>query len=45
MALGAVRPSRSRFASFDWLMSLDPHWFSTIYGVYFFARRGRAVLR
>lgn len=21
------------FASFDWLMSLDPHWFSTIYGV------------
>ncbi len=25
------------FASFDWLMSLDPHWFSTIYGVYFFA--------
>lgn len=25
------------FASFDWLMSLDPHWFSTIYGVYVFA--------
>ncbi|MEW6367562.1 MAG: quinol:cytochrome C oxidoreductase [Acidobacteriota bacterium] len=25
------------FASFDLLMSLDPHWFSTIYGVYFFA--------
>lgn len=21
------------FASFDWLMSLDPHWYSTIYGV------------
>lgn len=21
------------FASFDWLMSLDPHWFSTLYGV------------
>src|SRR4029077_4130226 len=21
------------FASFDWLMSLEPHWFSTIYGV------------
>lgn len=20
------------FASFDWMMSLDPHWFSTIYG-------------
>lgn len=25
------------FASFDWLMSLDPHWFSTIFGVYYFA--------
>ncbi len=25
------------FASFDWLMSLQPHWFSTIFGVYFFA--------
>ena len=24
------------FASFDWMMSLDPHWFSTIYGVYIF---------
>ena len=25
------------FAAFDWLMSLDPHWYSTIYGVYVFA--------
>jgi hypothetical protein len=25
------------FASFDWLMSLDPTWYSTIYGVYVFA--------
>ena len=24
------------FASFDWLMSLEPNWFSTIYGVYVF---------
>jgi hypothetical protein len=24
-------------ASFDWLMSLDYHWFSTMFGVYFFA--------
>lgn len=24
------------FAAFDWLMSLDPHWYSTIYGVYYF---------
>ncbi len=25
------------FAGFDLLMSLDPHWFSTIFGVYFFS--------
>lgn len=25
------------FAAFDWIMSMDPHWYSTIYGVYFFA--------
>lgn len=25
------------FASFDWLMSLSPHWFSTIFGVYYFS--------
>ncbi len=25
------------FASFDWAMSLDPHWYSTIFGVYYFA--------
>lgn len=25
------------FAAFDWLMSLDPFWFSTIFGVYVFA--------
>jgi hypothetical protein len=24
-------------SSFDWLMSLDPHWFSTMWGVYNFA--------
>jgi hypothetical protein len=24
-------------ASFDWVMSLDPHWYSTIFGVYCFA--------
>lgn len=24
------------FAAFDWLMSLSPHWFSTIFGVYVF---------
>ncbi|MBK6848193.1 MAG: quinol:cytochrome C oxidoreductase [Proteobacteria bacterium] len=25
------------FAAFDWLMSLDPHWYSTMFGVYYFA--------
>lgn len=25
------------FAAFDWLMSLQPHWYSTIFGVYIFA--------
>jgi hypothetical protein len=25
------------FAGFDLIMSLDPHWFSTMFGVYFFA--------
>jgi hypothetical protein len=25
------------FAAFDWLMSLDPHWYSTIFGLYIFA--------
>lgn len=29
------------FAAFDWMMSLDPHWYSTIWGVYYFA--GTAV--
>ena len=25
------------FASFDWLMSLSPRWYSTIFGVYFYS--------
>ncbi len=25
------------FAAIDWLMSLQPHWYSTMYGVYYFA--------
>ncbi|MBK7106439.1 MAG: quinol:cytochrome C oxidoreductase [Ignavibacteriae bacterium] len=25
------------FSAIDWMMSLEPHWFSTIYGVYYFA--------
>jgi hypothetical protein len=27
----------STFAAVDWIMSLTPHWYSTIFGVYFFA--------
>lgn len=25
------------FAAFDWIMSLTPHWYSTIFGVYYFS--------
>jgi hypothetical protein len=25
------------FFAFDWIMSLNPHWFSTMFGVYYFA--------
>ena len=32
------------FASFDWLMSLDQNWFSTMFGVYYFAMSFQAVL-
>jgi hypothetical protein len=32
------------FASIDWAMSLDPHWFSTIYGVIFLVGQGLSAL-
>jgi len=32
------------FASFDWLMSMDYHWFSTMFGVYFFAQNMGLIL-
>ena len=32
------------FAAFDWFMSLSFHWFSTMYGVWFFATSMRAAL-
>ncbi len=32
------------FAAFDWLMSLDAHWYSTIFGVYVFAGSFLAML-
>ncbi len=32
------------FAAFDWLMSLDAHWYSTIFGAYIFAGGAVALL-
>jgi hypothetical protein len=32
------------FASVDWVMSLEPHWFSTIYGLLFIAGQGLSAL-
>lgn len=32
------------FASVDWVMSLEPHWFSTIYGVLFIVGQALAAL-
>lgn len=32
------------FFSIDWMMSLEPHWFSTIFGVYYFSGTVLAVL-
>lgn len=32
------------FASFDWIMSLEPHWFSTIFGVFYFGGSFLAIL-
>jgi len=32
------------FAAIDWLMSLDPAWYSTIYGAWYFAGGGIAAL-
>ncbi|MBL9079299.1 MAG: hypothetical protein JNL08_17490 [Planctomycetes bacterium] len=32
------------FAAFDWIMSIDPHWFSTIFGLTYFAGAFMAFL-
>ena len=32
------------FASFDWIMSLDPHWYSTIYGFLLIGGQGLTAL-
>jgi hypothetical protein len=42
LGLGAFGLTAS-FASFDWMMSLEPHWFSTIYGFMFFVGTGAAA--
>ena len=34
----------STFASFDWVMSLEPHWYSSIYGLIFVVGQGLAML-
>ncbi len=42
-ALGAYALTMT-FASVDWGMSLEPHWFSTIYGVIFIVGQGLGTL-
>jgi hypothetical protein len=32
------------FAAFDWVMSLDPHWYSTIYGLLLIAGQGISLI-
>jgi hypothetical protein len=32
------------FASFDWMMSIEPHWFSTIYGVLIIGGQGLTAM-
>jgi hypothetical protein len=32
-----IFPFTLSMAAFDWMMSLEPHWFSTMFGVYYFA--------
>jgi hypothetical protein len=31
------------FGAVDWVMSLSPHWYSTIFGVYYFAASMQTV--
>jgi hypothetical protein len=40
----AVHGLAVTFASIDWMMSLEPHWFSAIYGVISFASQGVAAM-
>ena len=41
LVLGGITTA---FAAMDILMSLDPHWFSTIFGIYFFAGSFMAIM-
>lgn len=41
LVLGGISTA---FAGMDILMSLDPHWFSTIFGIYFFAGSFMAIM-
>jgi hypothetical protein len=34
----------STFAAIDWMMSLDPHWYSTIYGILFIGGQGLSTM-
>ncbi len=33
----AIYALTQTFAAFDWIMSVEPHWYSTIFGIYYFA--------
>jgi hypothetical protein len=37
MAFGPLFMITLTIAAIDWMMSLEPHWYSTIFGVYYFA--------
>jgi hypothetical protein len=44
-ALGlVVYVATMSFAAFDWAMSLEPHWFSTVYGLHFVVGQGLSSL-
>ena len=41
---GLLHAVASTFAVVDWLMSLDPHWFSTIFGLLFLIQQALAAI-
>ena len=44
MTVGLPHAITITFSAFDWLMSLDPHWYSTVFGVYIFSGSTLAFL-